>query len=134
MMEEILKLIRVQIEEEAKKGDMSPQLIIELADTYRRLKLYSADVGVAEVVVGDESSRGRQQFQNPRQLDHMSNELLSALKTFKNLTAPQEVNAILDLRRHYEGLGNLKMLTLIDNSIRRKTEDLIGPVPVESSP
>lgn len=124
-MEEILTLLKDKIAEETKKENLNTSLIVELVDAYRRLSAFGAET-IGEIGLSSSPLRIRGPVPTVGRDDGVFDELTAAIKGFKNLTAPQEMDTILRARVIFEKEKDEEMVQLIDEEIKRKVLGLLG--------
>ena len=121
-MKEILNLLKSKMGEEINKTDPNTSMIVELAETYQRFSAFDVET-IAEIGLG---SRRMRIGQVPVREDGVLDEAMAAFKGFKNLAAPQEMDALLKARDIFEKDKDEEMVQCINNEIKQKVFGLLG--------
>lgn len=126
-MKEILDILKQKMLEEAKKDHLNTGMITELVEAYRRLSAFGAETISEMGLSSDEISSPLRIRQVPAvREDSILDQAMAGFKSFKNLAAPQEMDAILKARELFEKEKDVEMVQLIDNRVKQKVKSLLS--------
>ena len=125
-MKKILNLLKGKMGEEIKKENPNTSIIIELAETYQRLSAFGVET-IEEMGLGGNRGLGIPIRQAPAvREDSVLDQAMAGFKSFKNLAAPQEMDAILKARKLFEEGKDAGMVRLIDEKVKQKVKSLLS--------